>query len=97
MANARHLQSGYLMEIPLIMVVVSVLVTVLIPALPTMAGKILVAVWAVVWIYGFFYILVTPGWHPQNSPHLHKPWSFLIFVGIVLTICVAAWKFIFYV
>lgn len=60
-------QRGYLLEIPLILIVTGILLAILIPILPKIATQILVVVGAIVFIGGFYYMIVIPGWQPNAS------------------------------
>ena len=77
--NSRHSQSGYLMEIPLIMVVVGVLLAIAIPNLPSALGKGVLVVGALVWIGGLYYMIVIPGWQPGNRSHMRRVWKLTLF------------------
>jgi hypothetical protein len=93
--NARRKQSGYLLEIPLIMAIVGMALAIVVPKLPGLPGKVLVAAGALVWIGGLFYMIVMPGWQPGNAPRLRRPWSLLVFLGLALLIGLAAGAMIF--
>jgi len=77
-------------EIPLIMGAVGILLAIMVPKLPGMAGKVLVVVGALVWIVGFYYLIVVPGWQPGNSSRFHRPWNLIVFLGIAVTLSLAA-------
>jgi len=94
MSFSRRNQSGYLVEIPLLMVGVGILLAILVPGLPVMLGKVLVSVGAIVWIGGLFYMLVVPGWHAGSTPRLRKPWNLIVFLALSATICLAAARYL---
>ncbi len=65
-------QAGYLMEIPLIMILVGVVLAILTPVLPSILGKIAMVSGGLVWIIGSFYMLVVPGWLPGNAHRMNR-------------------------
>lgn len=84
--NSKRSQSGYLMEIPLIMAAVSVLLAIAIPNLPSALGKGLLVVGTLVWIGGLYYMIVIPGWQPGNRSSLRRVWKlslFLVLAGLL--------------
>jgi hypothetical protein len=78
--NARRSQSGYLMEIPLIMAVVGVLLAVLIPHLSIALRKGLLVLGALVWLGGLYYMIVIPGWQPGRCSYGGRAWRLGLFV-----------------
>ncbi len=78
-------QRGYLLEIPLIIIVTGVLLAILIPILPKIATQILVVIGAIIFIAGFYYMIVIPGWQP-NTPKLGRIGKLTIFSIISLLI-----------
>jgi len=77
---ARRSQSGYLMEIPLIMAVVGVLLAVLIPHLSIALRKGLLVLGTLVWIGGLYYMIVIPGWQPGERSDRSRVWRLGLFV-----------------
>lgn len=94
MFQDRRKQSGYLMEIPLLMAGVGLLLAVLVPRLPGILGKTLVCLGAVVWIGGLFYMLVMPGWQGGATPRLRRPWNLVVFHVISATILAAVISYV---
>lgn len=82
-------QSGYLLEVPLIVMAVAVALTVLLPILPKVAGKILAVAGSVAIIGGLYYVIVIPGWQPGDASRLRWPWSLLVFLTIASLIIFA--------
>lgn len=78
----KNKQSGYLLEVPLIMMAVVLLLAILLPILPKIVGKIILVIAALVWISGIYYIIVIPGWQPGNSSRLRYPWSLMVFIAL---------------
>ena len=87
-------RSGYLLEIPLIVFFVGIMLAILLPRLPLLAGKFFVVAGAVVWIAGAFYMIVIPGWQPGNPRRLQPPWSYLVFLAVALLISFVAIAFV---
>lgn len=78
-------QRGYLLEIPLILIVTGILLAILIPILPKVATQLLVIIGTIIFISGFYYIIVIPGWQPSAS-QLGRIGKLTIFVIISLLI-----------
>jgi hypothetical protein len=78
--HARRSQSGYLMEIPLIMAVVGVLLAVLIPHLSIALRKGLLVLGTLVWLGGLYYMIVIPGWQPGERSDAGRAWRLGLFV-----------------
>jgi hypothetical protein len=88
--RSKHWQSGYLYEIPLILMAVAVLLAILLPTLPKVAGKVLALAGAVVIIGGLYYMIVIAGWQPGDTSRLRWPWSLVVFLAIALLVVLAA-------
>lgn len=91
-----RMRSGYLLEIPLIMVGVLIGLAVLLPHIPAIAGKFLVIPAVLIMIGGVFYMIVIPGWQPGNPRRLPYPWNFIVFFVVALIMLCASVAFIFY-
>lgn len=77
----KNRQVGYLLEIPLLMMLVVILLAVFLPLFPKIIGKILLIMGALVWIAGSYYMLIIPGWQPETytKSRLRFPWNWLAF------------------
>ncbi|MCX7258513.1 MAG: hypothetical protein NTZ64_17850 [Polaromonas sp.] len=82
--QAKRSQSGYLMEIPLIMAVVGVLLAVAIPHLSSALRKGLLVLGTLVWIGGLYYMIVIPGWQPgrRSGGRAWRLGLFLLLAGL---------------
>jgi hypothetical protein len=60
-------QRGYLLEVPLIVMVIGILLAILIPILPKVASKVFEVISAIILIAAFYYMIVIPGWQPNAS------------------------------
>jgi hypothetical protein len=81
---ARRSQSGYLMEVPLIMAVVGVLLAVALPHLSIALRKGLLVLGTLVWLGGLYYMIVIPGWQPGRRSY-GRAWRlglFLLIAGL---------------
>jgi hypothetical protein len=76
---SRNAQSGYLMEVPILLAVVGIVVSILLPMLPPVGQKILFGLAALPILFGLYYMIVIPGWTPNSSGRLRPPWSFIAF------------------
>lgn len=90
---SRTRQYGYQYEYPLIFVASVMLLSVVFPMLPPLAGKLLVSVLALPILGSLFYMIVTPGWQP-GARRLGLIWRVLGFgcaTLFVLALVVAVW------
>lgn len=92
--NHLNHQRGYLLEIPLLMVIAALSAMLLWAMLPSWARVALLIAVAVVWIFGLYYMLLAPGWQPLGQARPNRPLrlaSFLILTTlIVLAVALAA-------
>jgi hypothetical protein len=94
MMKSRRKLTGYMIEIPIIVVVIGVLLSVILPKLPPLGQKITVVLGALVFIAGAYYMIVIPGWQPE-AKRLRPPWSLLVFALVALLIAFVAGAFVF--
>jgi len=65
----RWRESGYLMEIPLLLAAVGALLVILLPMVPAFVGKVLVVIAALIGLAGLYYMFSVPGWLPGQGAH----------------------------
>jgi predicted membrane channel-forming protein YqfA (hemolysin III family) len=96
--KSRYSQSGYLMEIPIILFITAVLLGVLLPNLPDMAGKIVVIVVALIWIAGLYYMIVIPGWQPgaESPSRSGKVMRLILFIALAICILLVTGAYVFH-
>ncbi len=88
-------QRGYLLEIPILLVVSVVILSVILPNLPPLGQKILIGIVAVPVLFFLYYMIVVPGWMPGDKARLRPPWNMVLFlivaaavVGVVVAFAV---------
>ena len=81
----RH-QYGYMLEIPMLLVVVALGVAFLLPHLSSVGRKILVGIAALPVLFCLYYMIVIPGWQPDTSGRLKPPWNLLVFLQLAAMI-----------
>jgi hypothetical protein len=84
--SSRQLQRGYLLEIPILLAVVVVILSIVIPELPPLGQKIAFALAAVPILFALFYMIVIPGWTPDYTGRLKWPWNWLVFLLVAIPI-----------
>lgn len=85
---ARWRQRGYLLEIPILLMVVGMVVALLLPHLAPVGRKVLISIAALPVLFCLFYMIVIPGWTPNASGRLKPPWSvlaFLLLAALIVT------------
>lgn len=87
---SRHRQNGYMLEIPLLLVVVMLVMAFLLPSLSPLGRKIAIVTAAAPILFCLYYMIITPGWQPNKSGRLKPPWNWLVFLlwaaGIVMIV-----------
>lgn len=92
----KNRQSGYLLEIPLLMMVVGIVLAIILPLMPVMIRKIFLVIGAVVWIFGIYYMIVIPGWQPSDHSRLRYPLNLIVFIGIAALLAAAVLHYVWY-
>lgn len=92
--SSRRLQRGYLLEIPILLMVVGVVMSILIPNLPPLGQKILISIAAAPILFGLYYMIVIPGWMPGDDGRLKWPWNLLVFLLLAAAIVVGVVMFV---
>ncbi len=87
--HLRRDQSGYLYEVPLLIMVVTVALAVLLPVLSNEGRRVLAVAGAVMIIGGLYYVIVIHGWQPGTASRLRWPWSLFVFLAIAFLIILA--------
>ena len=77
-AGSRETQLGYMLEIPVLMAVVVIGLTILIPMLTPLWRKVALCIGTVPVVAGLYYMIVVPGWTPGRR--LGPPWNILVFI-----------------
>lgn len=80
------LQRGYLLEVPILIMVVVVILSILVPNLPPLGRKILLCIAAIPILFGLYYMIVIPGWMPSDKARLRPPWNLLVFLLLAAVI-----------
>ncbi|HYL89632.1 MAG TPA: hypothetical protein VEU32_12815 [Burkholderiales bacterium] len=91
--TSRGAQRGYMIEIPIIVVVILVIAMAVVPSLPPLAQKIVAALTALALIAGAYYMIVIPGWQP-GAKRLRWPWNWVAFIPVALLIALVAAAFV---
>ncbi len=82
--NLRKNQSGYMIEIPIIVTVVMIILIIVIPTLMKypLLGKSIMVLGAIIISAGLYYIIVIPGWQPLDRKRFRWPFNIIVF-GII--------------
>ena len=85
--RTRRYQRGYLREVPLLMMAVSLVTALLWPVLPGWAAQVMLGFAGLVWIGGLYYMWWMPGWQPGNRPS-RRPNRGRVWIGLALLILI---------
>jgi hypothetical protein len=86
-------QTGYMIEVPIIVVFVILILAAVLPNLSPGFAKALAVTGALIVTAGAYYMLIIPGWQAGRPSRLRPPWNWLIFVLIAAGILAAASAF----
>lgn len=92
----RSSQRGYLLEIPILLVMVIVVASIILPKLPPLGQKILIALAAIPILFFLYYMIVIPGWMPTDTTRLKRPWNLVVFLLLAIPIVVIAVLIVFF-
>jgi hypothetical protein len=92
--SPRQRQRGYLLEIPLLFIALVVILSFVLPMLPSWGQKVAMALAAVPILFALFYMIVIPGWTPGYEGRLKWPWNWVVFVLVAIPIVVVVVAFI---
>jgi hypothetical protein len=81
-----RVQRGYLMEIPILLILVFMAVAITLPHLPPLGKRIMLGLAAVPVLFCLYYMIVTPGWMPGDRKRLRWPWSLIVFLIVTAAI-----------
>ena len=79
-------QRGYLLEIPILFMVVVIVMSVVVPELPPLGQKIAFIIGALLILFFLFYMIVIPGWTPGYAGRLKWPWNWVVFLLVAIPI-----------
>lgn len=88
-------QRGYLLEIPILFVVVVLVLSVVVPHLPPLGQKIVIALGAGLILFFLFYMIVIPGWTPGYEGRIKWPWNWVVFLLVALPILAGVVAYLF--
>lgn len=93
--SSRRSQNGYLIEIPILLVLVVIVSSILMPNLPPLGQQVLLGIAALPVLFGLYYMIVIPGWTPDRSRGLKPPWSVFVFLLVALPVVAGVVMFIY--
>jgi len=94
MASPPQFQRGYLVEIPIILFLLVVVLSIVMPCLPLAGQKALIGIAAVPIVFCLFYMIFAPGWMPGESVGRRHVWRMALFLGCAAMVVVGAGSFI---
>ena len=83
-------QAGYLLEIPAILFATAIVLALLLPALTGIVRQLILSLGILIYVGCFYYILLTPGWQPEQDTGRLPPWRRILSFGLVATVALGA-------
>jgi hypothetical protein len=84
--SSLRVQRGYLIEIPILLVIVFMVVAIVLPLLSPLGKRIMLGLAALPVLFFLYYMIVTPGWMPSDRKRLRRPWSLIVFLIVAAAI-----------
>jgi hypothetical protein len=91
---SRRSQRGYLFEIPLVLLVLLLALALILPRVPVIVQKLLLAVATVPTLFCFYYLIVAPGWTATAVPRTRAVWRLALFLTCAAAVIGAVAAFI---
>jgi len=92
--SSRDFQRGYLLEIPIILFVLLIALSLLMPRLSLIGQKIAIGIAAIPIVFCLFYIIVAPGWVPSTHRRTGLILRMTMFLGCAAAIVTGVGAFI---
>jgi len=92
--SPRRFQRGYLLEIPIILFVLVIALSLLMPRLSLVGQKIVIATAVIPIVFCLFYMIVAPGWVPGTHRRGLSVWRLALFLGCAAAIVIGVGAFI---
>jgi hypothetical protein len=93
-SSPRRSQRGYLLEIPVILFVLVIALSLLVPRLSLIGQKIAIGIAAIPIVFCLFYVIVAPGWVPGTHRRGLGVWRVALFLGCAAAIVTGVAAFI---
>jgi hypothetical protein len=93
-SSPRQSQRGYLLEIPIILFVLLIGLSLLMPRLSLIGQKIAIATAAIPIVFCLFYMIVAPGWVPGTHRRAPRVLRVTLFLGCAAAIVTGVGAFI---
>jgi hypothetical protein len=90
----RRFQRGYLLEIPIILFVLVIVLSLVIPRLPLIGQKIVIVISAIPIVFCLFYMIIAPGWVPGSHRGGLGVWRVALFLACAAAIVTGVVAFI---
>ncbi|NTV94859.1 MAG: hypothetical protein HGA75_05515 [Thiobacillus sp.] len=87
-------QHGYLMEVPLMLMVIGIVLAILLPRLSLPGRKVVVGLAVLPVLFGLYYMMIAPGWMPAGERRPRAFWNWLMFAMAALAVIAGALFFI---
>jgi hypothetical protein len=94
-SSPRQSQRGYLLEIPIILFVLLIALSLLMPRLSLIGQKIAIGIAAIPILFCLFYMIVAPGWVPGTRRRVGLIVRMTLFLGCAAAIVTGVGAFIF--
>ncbi len=92
--SPRRSQCGYLLEIPIILFILVIVLSFVIPRLPLIGQRLVIAISAIPIGLCLFYMIIVPGWAPGSHRRGISAWRVALFLGCAAVIATGVGAFV---
>jgi len=90
----RRFQLGYLLEIPIILFILVIVLSLVIPRLPPLGKRIVIVITAIPIMLCLFYMIIVPGWAPGSHRRGISAWRVALFLGCAAAVVTGVGAFV---
>jgi succinate dehydrogenase hydrophobic anchor subunit len=88
----RHRKTGYLLEVPMILMATAIILALLLPMITGITRKVALSIGVLICTGCLYYMILTPGWQPGDGRGRLPLWRRILWFGlVVLSALVMLW------
>jgi len=82
--RSSYRQAGYLLEVPLILMATAIILALLLPSIDGITRQIALTVGVLICTGCLYYMILTPGWRPDDGRGRLPLWRRILWFGLVV-------------
>ena len=84
LVRSSYRQAGYLLEVPLILMATAIILALLLPSIDGITRQIALTVGVLICTGCLYYMILTPGWRPDDGRGRLPLWRRILWFGLVV-------------